>query len=914
MQKKVLLPLMLLLGAGLSCDMNGTRPATTGSIGIVLLTPSGASFMANARESGGTTSDLKPIDALASVALTSARLVVTGPTTKTVTSTTAGANGFVLRADGLTPGTYAVVVEGLASGQVAHFGTATGITVTAGQETPANVTFPVFQPQIPNATVEDTSDVLRFTVTWNEVQNATGYIVDWSQSPTMSNASSKAVTGAASTSTEVTVTTEGKYYFTVKAVNPVVVSGGLASVAKSVFVFQGVATVTVTPPTPAVAPGGTVQLAAEGRDADNNVVSNVTWFWASSNHTVATVNQSGLVTGVGGGSATITAVGKGMPGSVSLAVNALPASKLGFSIQPADAIAGDAISPAIQVEVQDANGVRISDSRDPVTITFATNAGGGTLRGTRQVNAINGIASFTGLWIDKSASGYTLSATSGSLTGATSSAFAIAPAAPAKLAFSQAPSNVQGNVAIAPAVTVTITDQFDNATSATNNVTVNLGDNPWKTPFAPGAVLAGTQTRAAFNGVATFDDIRVDKPAPGYSLLATAGSLASATSSLFNTNLTISQLVTGGNHTCAISIGGSYCFGNNGSGQLGAFLTVGGRDSIAALVRGGLTFVSLTAGNNHSCGLTAAGAAYCWGNNGSGQLGNNSTTASPVPVAVAGGHVFASIDAGGSHTCGITTASGTAEEDRQVYCWGSNGNGQIGDGQALGTTTQYLTPSRVINPLQTTTRAAQVSAGGSHTCVRTIDSPSAAYCWGFNEVGQLGNNTVLTGGFGGISTATPQLVFGGYNWVSISAGGNHTCGIRFNHASSQPVMCFGYNWAGQLGNNTLTQSSVPVEASGLLWIDVTAGGDHSCALLSGGAAYCWGTNGSGQLGDEATTGNISIPVAVNGGLTFASVRGGNAHTCGRTSGGVYCWGSNTSGQLGSPGANTVKRVPTQIIQ
>ena len=189
MQKKVLLPLMLLLGAGLSCDMNATRPTTTGSIGIVLLTPSGASFMASARFDTAT-SDLRPIEALASVALTSARLIVTGPTSKTVTATTAGPNGFVLRADGLAPGTYAVVVEGLASGQVAHFGTAAGVVVNAGQETPANVTFPVFQPQIPNATVEDTSDVLRFTVTWNEVQNATGYIVEWSQSPTMAGASS----------------------------------------------------------------------------------------------------------------------------------------------------------------------------------------------------------------------------------------------------------------------------------------------------------------------------------------------------------------------------------------------------------------------------------------------------------------------------------------------------------------------------------------------------------------------------------------------------------------------------------------------------------------------------------------------------------------------------------------------------
>lgn len=1018
MQKKVLLPLMLLLGAGISCDMNATRLPTTGSIGIVLLTPSGARFAA-ARTDEGATSDLEPIDARASIALTSARLIVTGPTTRTVTSSTAGANGFVLRADGLAPGTYAVAVEGLANGQVAHFGTAAGIAVTAGAETPANVTFPVFQPQIPNATVEDTSDVLRYTVSWNAVQNASSYVVEWSQSPAMTGASSQSVTGA--TTLEVTVPSEGKWYFTVKAVNPVVTAGGLASVIKPVFLFQGVASVSVTPTGQTVAAGGTRQFAAEGRDADNNIVSGVSWFWASDNHTVARVDQSGLVTAVGAGTANITAVGKGMPGSTAITVTPAPvgaatklafvsqptngvaaqslssiqvavqaadgqvvtsddatqvtisigsnpgsgtlsgtatatanngiatfanlsinrtgsdytlsanaasltgvtssafdiapgaAHHLAFGIQPTSSVAGDALSPAVQVEIRDIADNVVTSSRDPVTIAIAANPGTSTLTGTKVVNAINGIASFTGLWLNKIGNNYTLSATSGSLTNTTSSQFNISPAAAAKLAFSAQPTNTQGNAAMA-AVTVTIADQFDNPTTATNSVTLSLATDPWESPFSPGAALSGTLTVAAVSGVATFGGLRIDKPGPEFAMLARSGTLSQATSNAFDVDLTVSSITTGADHSCGITPNGSYCWGYNWAGQLGATTGNTSTDSIAALVRGGLTFVSITSGFYHNCGLTAAGAAYCWGYNGEGALGNNSQTQSDVPVAVVGGHQFASIAAGGTHTCGITTPSGTTTEDRQVYCWGSNGQGQAGDG-TVGGTPRYLVPTRVVPTatFQATEFATQISGGANHTCA--VTDADTAYCWGYNAFGQLGDGTVLNvSGSGGISTGTPAQVLGGYTFESISAGGTHSCAVTVVHASSKPVVCWGRNAQGQLGDQTNTGSSVPVEVSALLWLSVSAGGSHSCAVLSGGSAYCWGNNGSGQLGDDATQTSINQPVLVNGSLTFSSITSGNSHTCGLATTGAYCWGNNGTGQLGSPGTGQIKRVPTQIIQ
>jgi alpha-tubulin suppressor-like RCC1 family protein len=906
-QKSIILSLALVLGTGLSCDMNPTRPATTGSISIVLLTPSGAAFKVNAQGDESATGDLQPMDARASIALQGARLIVTGPTNKTVSTTSASGANFTLTADGLAPGTYAVTVEGLANGQVAHFGQTTGITVTAGVSTPATVSFPVFQPQVPNAAVVDTSDVLHFTVTWDAVTSATSYLVEWSQSPTMASPSSKTVTGA--TTTDVTVTQEGKYYFTVRAVNAAVSTGGLASPTKGVYVFQGVATVTVTPATPVLVIGGTQQMAAEARDGDNAVVNGVNYLWVSSDPSVAKVSASGLVTAVGGGQATIFAVGKGTPGNTSVTVNAT-AARLAFSIQPANATAGDPLSPAVQVEIQDAGGNRITTARDPVTVTFANNAGGGVLTGTKTVNAVNGIASFSGLSINKSAAGYTLSASSGGLTAATSTAFTIAAAAPAKLGFTAQPVNAQGNVAMGSAVTASIFDAFDNVVrGATNPVTLSIGTNPWKGLVGLGGNVSATLlTVSAVDGLATFNNVRVDKPAVGYTLAVSSPSLATATSASFNVNITVTGSLNAGSqasHSCALTTGGTYCWGNNSSGQLGALTGLTTFDSIPALVRGGLTFTSVSTGNAHSCGLTAAGAAYCWGVGSVGRLGNGGNANSDVPVPVSGGHVFQQVDVGGAHACGLTTASATPAEDRQVYCWGSNGNGALGD----GTFNTPTVPVQVAEPLRTTFRATSISAGANHTCAISDNGPGAAYCWGFGGSGQVGE-----GGFA--SPNVPTLVVGGFTYTAISAGVNHTCGLSPTGPTTTVARCWGFNGSGGLGDGTNTTVASPVLVAGAFttWTRITAGGQHSCGIASG-IALCWGLNSNGELGDDNQNGaNTNTPTPVAGNLTLVAIDAGANHTCGRTASAVYCWGTNSVGRLGSPGVNQIKRAPTQIIQ
>jgi hypothetical protein len=190
-------------------------------------------------------------------------------------------------------------------------------------------------------------------------------------------------------------------------------------------------------------------------------------------------------------------------------------TQLAFSVQPTNATAGGAISPAVQVEIQDAAGVPVASARDAVTLAIGTNPASGTLSGTKTVNAVGGVATFSGLAIDKAGTGYTLAASSGTLTAVTSTTFNVSPAALAQLVFTTQPSSAKGNV-VMPPVAVRLYDALGNVVP-TGAVTLAIGSAPWV-----GATLFGTLTQNATNGVASFADLRIDKPGAGYSLRATA--------------------------------------------------------------------------------------------------------------------------------------------------------------------------------------------------------------------------------------------------------------------------------------------------------------------------------------------------------------------------------------------------------
>jgi len=204
-------------------------------------------------------------------------------------------------------------------------------------------------------------------------------------------------------------------------------------------------------------------------------------------------------------------------------------AKLAFGMQPSTTQVGSAIAPAVTVRVLDSQNNLVTTATHTVTLAIDTNPGGGTLSGTKTVSAVNGVATFSNLSINKTGTGYTLQATATGPTPATSSAFNITAGAPAQLDFGTQPSTTAAGDAISPAVTVQILDSQDNlVTTAGNNVTLAIGVNPG------GGTLSGTKTVAAVSGVATFENLSIDKVGTGYTLQATATGLTTATSTTFN--------------------------------------------------------------------------------------------------------------------------------------------------------------------------------------------------------------------------------------------------------------------------------------------------------------------------------------------------------------------------------------------
>jgi len=293
-------------------------------------------------------------------------------------------------------------------------------------------------------------------------------------------------------------------------------------------------------------------------------------------------------------------------------------------------------------------------------------------------------------------------------------------------------------------------------------------------------------------------------------------------------------------------------------------------------VRAFVVFTSVSTGDSHTCAVTTRHAAYCWGWQLDGELGNTTPGSDyqTIPAPVSGGLAFASVSAGIHHTCGVTT-------DQAAYCWGLGSAGELGDGS---TTTFAPAPVQVSGDVA----FSSISVGHDYTCA--ISTSGAAYCWGLNDRGQLGNGTAA-------SSDTPVFVAGGLTFASVSAArgdpGAHTCGVT----TAGAVYCWGLGQSGQTGDSTGAGSLVPFHvADASTFTAVATGGEHTCALAASGAGYCWGANFVGQLGDGVTYGT-GTPTAVLGGLAFAALTAGGSVTCGvTTSGAGYCWGV---GQLGT---------------
>jgi choice-of-anchor C domain-containing protein len=348
------------------------------------------------------------------------------------------------------------------------------------------------------------------------------------------------------------------------------------------------------------------------------------------------------------------------------------------------------------------------------------------------------------------------------------------------------------------------------------------------------------------------------------------------------------SLAAGELHTCALlsTSGQSYCWGGNAEGQLGDGTTA--ERWTPGAVQQAPAFARVATISNHTCALDASGKAYCWGNNQFGQLGDATTTRRSVPAEVRGGMNFASIVAGSGFTCALAASSS------QAYCWGDNRSAQLGTGDYQAS----VIPQR---PVQGGRSFRSISSGIFHTCA--LDATGKAYCWGFNDSGELGNRTTT-------SSPSPVAVEqGSLNFTSLAAGGFHNCALT----AARQAYCWGDNSFGQVGDSTKTNALVPVQVRGGLSFTKIASGNsqHTCALTAVGKAYCWGRNHFGQLGDGTTTDRQTL-VEVRGGLSFTSIMVSFGHTCARsTSGQVYCWGSNSNGQLGD-GTTTPRLTPTPV--
>ena len=356
----------------------------------------------------------------------------------------------------------------------------------------------------------------------------------------------------------------------------------------------------------------------------------------------------------------------------------------------------------------------------------------------------------------------------------------------------------------------------------------------------------------------------------------------------------------------------AFAWGYNNLGQLGNNSTTQSTVPVAVTGTGvlsGKTVVAVAAGSSHSVALCSDGTLAAWGYNFYGQLGNNSTTQSNVPVAVnltgvLTGKTVVAVAAGQYHSIALCS-------DGTVAAWGYNGNGQLGN----NSTTQSNVPVAVnLTGVLSGKTVVAVAAGSSHSIA--LCSDGTVTTWGYNAYGQLGNNSTTDSSVPVAVNLTGVL--SGKTVVAVATGQYHSVAL----CSDGTVATWGYNASGQLGNNNTTNSPVPAAVtgtgalSGKTVVAVAAGSSHSVALCSDGTLAAWGYNFYGQLGNNSTT-QSNVPVAVNltgvlSGKTVVAVAAGSSHSIALCSDGtVTTWGYNGNGQLGN-NSTTNSSVPVLV--
>jgi alpha-tubulin suppressor-like RCC1 family protein len=416
----------------------------------------------------------------------------------------------------------------------------------------------------------------------------------------------------------------------------------------------------------------------------------------------------------------------------------------------------------------------------------------------------------------------------------------------------------------------------------------------WRIVAAATIALFVPAAAAAPAHAAPDDDPPVVKALKAQAQLFKQRSIASSLEDGYPGGLAIAA---GGNSSCSAAAPKVWCWGDG--------------DPDPAIVTSPIELAgTVAAGQEHRCALEwfdesdVGGDLYCWGDNTYGQVGDGTTTTRTTPVKVLD-HVL-QVAAGADHTCAVL-------DDQRVSCWGRDDNGQLGLGSAgLPVTSPQAVPGL-------TDDVVDLAAGGDTTCM--IDENYTASCWGSNSDGQIGDGNVTA-----TPVATPTAVdvsgLSNADPVQITVGARHACALT----ERGKAICWGSDAHGQLGDGTPTADhALPATVTGLsdLYL-ISAGGDSTCAIDGEGAASCWGDNGGGQLGvgdrvDRTAPAAVDMtkvqPSPILAELVgqadgmFAEISIGAGHACAvDTEGNPYCWGDNTDGQLGD-GTTTDHLVP-----
>ena len=373
---------------------------------------------------------------------------------------------------------------------------------------------------------------------------------------------------------------------------------------------------------------------------------------------------------------------------------------------------------------------------------------------------------------------------------------------------------------------------------------------------------------------------------------------------LFKTKQDVSlnrnSLSLGLSHSCATIDGELFCWGDNSYGQLGHSLTEGTSFPVIIVEEEREGWEIVSTGNNHSCGITG-GDLFCWGQNNYGQIGDGTknTRVEPVYISSEIEKAWEDISLGAFHSCGIS--------GKEIYCWGSNKYGQLGNG-ASGFDCKYsdgkpgiCSDSKKPVRIGEDFKWKKLSAGGYYTC--GIEKKGSLYCWG--AVPSLSNKRLYH---------SPQEYFDkpvkldeSKIWDSISIGSRHLCGI-----SGGMLFCFGANDRNQINSmpNEYFSDFIKIDESNN-WTSISSASCHNCGVNSG-EVKCWGCNNNGQLG-RGSLSRSSVPEKINSEhKDWIYVATSSTSSCGiRDNKDIYCWGSNSHGQLGN-GTMLDSSIPVKV--